>query len=153
MTSGEPDWASLRDWESVLVTKEGSPSDTRILMRQGGELVPDPNWTTFSAMHTLTLVSVIEAGEVASRWWVARDAEGTPCAFEECFEVDVSGYDLKFAELDEKYLTPRVLAGLAAGDPYALEQWNAHEAEAAALRETLPQAKADAEARAAGEEG
>ena len=39
--------------------------------------------------------------------------------------------------LDEKYLTPRILAGLATGDAYAAEQWAAHEREAAPLRQKL----------------
>ena len=43
----------------------------------------------------------------------------------------------QLAELDEKYLTPRILAGLATGDAYAAEQWAAHEREAAPLRQKL----------------
>ena len=43
----------------------------------------------------------------------------------------------QLAALDAQYLTPRVLAGLATGDEYAAEQWAAHEAEAAPLRENL----------------
>ena len=39
--------------------------------------------------------------------------------------------------LDEKYLTPRILAGLATGDTYAAEHWAAHEREAAPLRQKL----------------
>lgn len=39
--------------------------------------------------------------------------------------------------LDEKYLTPRALAGLATGDAYAAEQWEKHEAEAIPLRQKL----------------
>lgn len=41
------------------------------------------------------------------------------------------------AELDDAYLTPRVMAGLATGDAYALEQWQAHEEAAKPLRERL----------------
>ena len=39
--------------------------------------------------------------------------------------------------LDLLYLTPRVIAGLALGDAYALEQWRKHEAEAEPLRAAL----------------
>lgn len=47
------------------------------------------------------------------------------------------GIKEKLAALDAEYLTPRVLAGLATGDAYALERWQEHEAQAAPLREGL----------------
>jgi len=40
----------------------------------------------------------------------------------------------QLAALDREYLTPRVLAGLALGDSYAMEQAQAHEQHAAPLR-------------------
>ena len=43
----------------------------------------------------------------------------------------------KLKALDEVYLTPRILAGLASGDSYAAEQWAKHEAEAVPLRQKL----------------
>lgn len=39
--------------------------------------------------------------------------------------------------LDDKYLTPRTLAGLAVGDKYAIAQWQEHEEKAKPLRARL----------------
>ena len=44
-------------------------------------------------------------------------------------------YGLK--QLDEEYLTPRTLGGLAENDPEALARWNEHERLAKPLREKL----------------
>ena len=43
----------------------------------------------------------------------------------------------QLAALDAKYLTPRTIAGLATGDPYALEQYRLHEEEAEPWRARL----------------
>lgn len=43
----------------------------------------------------------------------------------------------QLAALDAEYLTPRILAGMAAGDEYALEQYRIHEEKAAPWRERL----------------
>lgn len=45
----------------------------------------------------------------------------------------------KLNKLDAKYLTPRILAGLALGDTHAETQWEKHEEEAIPLREKLTQ--------------
>lgn len=40
-------------------------------------------------------------------------------------------------KLDDIYLTPRTLAGLATGDAYALAQWREHEEKATPIRQRL----------------
>lgn len=45
--------------------------------------------------------------------------------------------------LDSEYLTPRVLAGLATGDEFAMSQWIEHEQKAKPLRERLAELEAE----------
>ena len=52
-------------------------------------------------------------------------------------------YGLK--QLDEEYLTPRTLGGLAENDPEALARWNEHERLAEPLREKLRQLEGQSE--------
>jgi hypothetical protein len=49
----------------------------------------------------------------------------------------------QLAYLDVKYLTPRVLAGLASGDSFAQGQWEKHEEECAPLRTQLASLRGD----------
>lgn len=49
----------------------------------------------------------------------------------------------KLQALDAEYLTPRVLAGIATSDAYALEQWASHEALARPWREKLAALEGD----------
>ena len=46
----------------------------------------------------------------------------------------ITSLKYKLDALDTKYITPRVLAGLATGDSYAKTQWTQHETEAAPIR-------------------
>lgn len=55
------------------------------------------------------------------------------------------------AAIDEKYLTSRVLAGLATGDEYSLEQYRLHEEEAEPWRDRLAAIPAASAADAGGE--
>ena len=52
-------------------------------------------------------------------------------------DTTVAGILMQLKALDEWYLTPRVLAGLALGDKYAYQQWQLHEEVAAPLRKRL----------------
>jgi hypothetical protein len=147
------DGYTLNPGESVLVTDETNPANTAIYwVTNDGVLEPHADWELISPRFDLTLVSVITDGAVLSRWWVGRDGVGGAVnTIEECFEVDTSGFDRQFAELDAKYLTPRVLAGLSCPEDsddyiYAKAQWDKHEEEAQVLRDLLAQAKAEAEA-------
>ena len=66
-----------------------------------------------------------------------RPAPSAPTP-EELAEARRGEIKAALAALDDKYLPPRVLAGLAlGGDAYAEEQWAKHEAEAAPLRAEL----------------
>lgn len=47
------------------------------------------------------------------------------------------GIKEELQRLDEEYLTPRTLAGLATGDSYAMAQWQEHETKAVPLRQRL----------------
>ena len=51
--------------------------------------------------------------------------------------IDPDTIRTQLLELDTKYLTPRVLGGLATDDAYAQKQWALHEAEAEPLRQQL----------------
>ena len=66
----------------------------------------------------------------------------------ELAEKDEQGLRDRLAALDARYLTPRVLAGLATGDAYAAGRWEAHEAEAEPLREKLATLRRNADAGA-----
>jgi len=50
-------------------------------------------------------------------------------------EEKIAEIDAELAELDRKYLTPRVLGGIGIGDEYAIGERNKHEQEAAPLRQ------------------
>jgi len=53
----------------------------------------------------------------------------------EKLDEQINKIDMQLSALDNKYLTPRVLAGIALNSEYSLEQINTHEIEATPLRE------------------
>jgi len=53
----------------------------------------------------------------------------------------ITEIDAELDTLDKKYLTPRVLGGIALGNEYAISQRNKHELEAAPYREQREQLK------------
>jgi hypothetical protein len=140
------DGYTLNEGESLLAVDGADPANTRFYMRMLGKLVPDPNFEQFGRQFRTILVDEIKDGDYHRRWFV-RLTDGAVTGVEECSEINTSGFERKLKELDEKYLTPRVLAGLAEGDAYALAQWEKHEAEAQAIRDLLAQARADAAER------
>jgi hypothetical protein len=78
---------------------------------------------------------ITELGPIPAGWSLEpppRVPEPEDAAADELLRLKDALYSL-----DARYLTPRVLAGLALGDEYALAQWEAHEAQAAPLREQM----------------
>jgi len=53
----------------------------------------------------------------------------------ERLDEQINDIDMQLSALDNKYLTQRVLAGIALNSEYSLEQINTHEREAIPLRE------------------
>lgn len=53
------------------------------------------------------------------------------------------GIKEELQRLDNEYLTPRTLAGLATGDQYAIAQWQEHETKAAPLRQRLEELESE----------
>lgn len=53
------------------------------------------------------------------------------------------GIKEELQRLDEEYLTPRTLAGLATGDSYAMTQWQEHETKAVPLRQRLEELESE----------
>ena len=76
-------------------------------------------------------------GFVTATWIAGADGEWAPKATvtpETIKQDKIDALKKELDALDAKYLTPRVLAGLATGDAYAQSQWTQHEAEASPIR-------------------
>jgi hypothetical protein len=135
------DGYELKPGEAVLAVDETNLPNTNVYWREGNKLVPNPNYRDFAHLHGKVRVSLIKDGAVDSRWDILM-TDGVETGFVQNLELDVDEIPEQLRELDEKYLTPRVLAGIASGDEYALGQWNKHEEEAAPLRAKLAAAAA-----------
>ena len=52
------------------------------------------------------------------------------------YQEEIDALDAELRTLDQRYLTPRVLAGVSTGDQYTIGQVGKHENEASPLRKT-----------------
>jgi hypothetical protein len=79
---------------------------------------------------------VTELGPVPDGWSPEPPAMPGPSEEQEQ-ESQIMFLKGQLAALDHRYLTPRVLAGLAKGDEYAEAQWAEHEELAGPIREQI----------------
>jgi hypothetical protein len=136
---------TLKNKEAVLFVDWANLPNSEMYYNKDGRLELHPDYQGLAHMgFGKVIVSIIKDGAVAERWNILMD-NGVETGIELNTEPDYSAVDERFKALDDKYLTPRVLAGLSTGDEYAQAQWAAHEAEAQALRDELAQAKAEAQ--------
>mgnify|MGYP000009547400 FL=1 len=84
-----------------------------------------------------TVIPLYADGKPAGEEYLIRTLRFYGYPLGELSKKDEQGILDALAALDAKYLTPRVLAGLATGDQYAAGQWAEHETEAGPLREKL----------------
>lgn len=84
-----------------------------------------------------TVIPLYADGKPAGEEYLIRTLRFYGYPVGELSKKDKQGILDALAALDAKYLTPRVLAGLATGDQYATGQWAEHETEAGPLREKL----------------
>ncbi len=89
------------------------------------------------ATNDAEIVQLYADGKPAGEDYLIRTLRFYGHPLGELVDKDEDGVLEQLAELDARYLTPRVLAGLATGDAYAAGRWEAHEAEAEPLREKL----------------
>ena len=100
------------------------------------------------ATNDAEIVQLYADGKPAGEDYLIRTLRFYGHPLGELAEKDEQGLRDRLAALDARYLTPRVLAGLATGDAYAAGRWEAHEAEAEPLREKLATLRRNADAGA-----
>jgi hypothetical protein len=131
------DGYTLKENEGVLAVDEQNLPNTNIYRVENGALVPHPDYQTFAHQGFGTVRVTVKTGAGSARWDIIM-AGGVETAVARNDALDRDELLNALRALDEKYLTSRVLANLAAGgDEFAQAQWEAHEAEAAPLRARL----------------
>ena len=102
----------------------------------------------FGASADAEIIPLYSDGKPTGEGYLIRTLRFYGHPLGELAEKDEQGLRDRLAALDARYLTPRVLAGLATGDAYAVGRWEAHEAEAEPLREKLAALRRNADAGA-----
>lgn len=83
------------------------------------------------------IVKLFYNNELADEAYLIKTLEFYGYPLGELTEKSEKGILEALKALDNKYLTPRILAGISTGDEFALQQWQNHETEAEPLRQKL----------------
>lgn len=138
--------------------------DNIIYRLEDGRLwnVPEAKWTNPANIATLLLetfsedeseeslaegrfriIDLVSAEGVSNEKYLAATLAFYDYPLGELAMLTAKGIQEELDRLDAEYLTPRILAGLATGDKFALSQWHEHEEKAAPLRKRFEELEAD----------